>query len=56
MPEITRPVISPGNAGQARNTMPDAMLTPSAAATMRRRPSQSEMCPARNRLAMTPTA
>jgi len=56
MPEITRPAISPGTAGQARNATPDSMLTPTAVATMRRRPSQSEMCPARNGLAMTPTA
>ena len=56
MPEMTRPMSSPATVGQRRNSRPDATLTATAAAAIRRRPIQSDRCPARNRLATTPTA
>ena len=55
-PETSRATIRPAVAGQSRNSTPDSMFTSTASRTIRRRPAQSDRCPARNRLATTPTA
>jgi len=55
-PETIRATISPARLGKARNSTALSTLTASAGTSMRRRPTQSEMCPPRNRLAITPTA
>jgi hypothetical protein len=39
-----------------RKIRPETRLTPMAIAAIRRRPTRSERWPAKNRLAMTPTA
>jgi hypothetical protein len=56
IPDTTRATISPAVAGHSRNRTPDSMLVSTASSTIRRRPAQSDRCPARNRLATTPTA
>jgi hypothetical protein len=56
IPEMIRPMIRPGTAGQSRNSRPEAMLTATAMSRIRRRPSQSDTCPTRNRLMATPRA
>ncbi len=55
-PEMTRPTIRPGTAGQPRNSNPAVMLTPTAMSRIRRRPSQSDTWPTKNKLAATPSA
>jgi len=55
-PDTTRAMSSPATVGQSRKITPDATLTVTAITAIRRRPSQSDKCPARNRLAITPTA
>jgi hypothetical protein len=55
-PAITRPMIRPGTVGQARKATPASMLIATAISAMRRRPSQSDRWPTRNRLATTPAA
>ena len=56
MPEMTRAMSRPGTVGQVRNSTPATRFTATAVAAIRRRPSQSDRCPARNRLAITPAA
>ena len=56
MPEMTRPMISPTVAGHSRNNRPESMLISTASRIIRRRPTQSDRCPARNKLPTTPTA
>ena len=55
-PDTTRAASNPGTEGQRRKITPDATLTDTAITAIRRRPTQSDTCPARNRLAITPTA
>ena len=55
-PDTTRATISPAVAGHSRNISPEIMLVSTASSIIRRRPAQSDKCPARNRLATTPTA
>jgi hypothetical protein len=55
-PVIIRPMISPGTVGQNRNSRPAAMSEATAMSRIRLRPCQSDTCPARNRLAATPSA
>ncbi len=56
MPEITRATMSPARLGTKMNNIALATLTRRATTSTRRRPAQSEIWPARNKLAMTPTA
>ena len=55
-PDTTRATSSPGTEGQCRKITPDATLTATEITASRRLPSQSDRCPARNRLPITPTA
>jgi len=55
-PVTIRPMISPGTVGQNRNATPATMLVATAMSRIRLRPSQSDTCPARNKLAATPSA
>ena len=55
-PDTNRATSSPGTVGQVRNSTPDTTLTAMATASIRRRPAQSDRCPASSRARATPTA
>jgi hypothetical protein len=55
-PETTRAMIRPARLGKAMNSTALSTLTASAGTSTRRRPTQSETCPPRNRLTITPMA
>jgi hypothetical protein len=55
-PEMTRATMRPGKLGKAMNSSALSTLTASAGTSTRRRPTQSDTCPPRNRLAITPMA
>ena len=56
IPDTNRATSRPGTDSQVRNSTPETRLTAMAAASIRRRPAQSDRCPASSRLTATPAA
>ncbi len=55
-PDTTRATISPGSSGKVMKITAETISRPMAGSRIRRLPSVSPRCPARNRLMITPTA